>query len=59
MRKILILVIALITGVAVLAYVYFSQLNNENYAKDLALQSATNNAAVIFAFQVRALFLSR
>ncbi|MCZ4222290.1 DUF3352 domain-containing protein [Pedobacter rhodius] len=51
MRKILVLVITLITGVAFLAYIYFSKLNNENDAKDLALQSATNNAAIIFAFQ--------
>ncbi|KQS38120.1 hypothetical protein [Pedobacter sp. Leaf194] len=51
MRKILVLVIALTTGVAFLAYLYFSKLNNENNAKDLALQSATNNAAIIFSFQ--------
>jgi len=51
MRKILVLVIALITGVGFLTYLYFSKLNNENNAKDLALQSATNNAAIIFAFQ--------
>ncbi|MFC4210311.1 hypothetical protein ACFOWA_03905 [Pedobacter lithocola] len=51
MRKILILIIALTAGVAFLTYLYFSKLNNENNAKDLALQSATNNAAIIFAFQ--------
>ncbi|RNL56515.1 hypothetical protein [Pedobacter jejuensis] len=51
MRKILILIIALIAGVAFLTYLYFSKLSNENNAKDLALQSATNNAAIIFAFQ--------
>ena len=51
MKKILVLVIALITGVAFLTYLYFSKLNNENNIKDLALQSATNNAAIIFAFQ--------
>ncbi|GGI28567.1 DUF3352 domain-containing protein [Pedobacter mendelii] len=51
MRKILVLLIALIAGVAFMAYLYFSKLNNENNAKDLALQSATNNASVIFAFQ--------
>lgn len=51
MRKILFLVIALITGLAFLTYLYFSKLNNENTIKDLALQSATNNAAIIFSFQ--------
>ncbi|WP_316829799.1 DUF3352 domain-containing protein [Pedobacter aquatilis] len=51
MRKILALVIALTVGVAALAYLYFSKLNNDNNAKDLALQSATNNAPIIFAFQ--------
>jgi len=51
MKKILVLLIALITGVGFLAYIYFSKLNNENNAKDLALQSATNNAALIFAFE--------
>ncbi len=34
-----------------MAYLYFSKLSDENNAKDLALQSATNNAALIFAFQ--------
>ncbi|MFC3563054.1 hypothetical protein [Pedobacter jamesrossensis] len=51
MRKLLVLLIALITGVGFMAYIYFSKLNNENNAKDLALQSATNNAALIFAFE--------
>ena len=34
-----------------MAYLYFSRLNTENNAKDLALQSATNNAALVFSFQ--------
>lgn len=51
MRKILVLLIALITGVAFLTFLYFSKLNNENNIKDLALQSATNNAAILVAFQ--------
>jgi hypothetical protein len=51
MRKILVLLITLVTGVAIMVYLYFSKLNNENNAKDLALQSATNNAALIFSFQ--------
>lgn len=51
MRKIIVLLIALVTGIAIMVYLYFSKLNNENNAKDLALQSATNNAALIFSFQ--------
>ncbi|WP_421943382.1 hypothetical protein [Pedobacter sp.] len=51
MKKILVILIVLITGVGFMTYLYFSKLSNENNAKDLALQSATNNAALIFAFQ--------
>ncbi|MDN3588759.1 hypothetical protein QWY86_18905 [Pedobacter aquatilis] len=51
MKKILVILIVLVTGVAFMTYLYFSKLSNENNAKDLALQSATNNAALIFAFQ--------
>ena len=51
MKKIIILVIALFLGIAFMAFYYFSKLNNENNAKDLALQSATNNAAMVFSFK--------
>ena len=51
MKKIIILTIALFFGIAGMAYLYFSKLSNENNAKDLALQSATNNAAIVFSFQ--------
>ncbi|RZL57514.1 MAG: hypothetical protein EOO93_17915, partial [Pedobacter sp.] len=51
MKKIIILTIALFFGIAGMAYLYFSKLGNENNAKDLALQSATNNAAIVFSFQ--------
>ncbi|WP_231491974.1 hypothetical protein [Pedobacter sp. Leaf170] len=51
MKKILVILIILVTGVSFMAYLYFSKLNTENNEKDLALQSATNNAALIFAFQ--------
>ncbi|KLT67292.1 hypothetical protein [Pedobacter sp. BMA] len=51
MKKIIILVTALFLGIAFMAYYYFSKLNNENNAKDLALQSATNNAAMVFSFK--------
>jgi len=51
MKKILVILIVLITGVGFMTYLYFSKLSNENNAKDLALQSATNNAALLFAFQ--------
>ncbi|MBC6112027.1 hypothetical protein ACFOG5_00500 [Pedobacter fastidiosus] len=51
MKRIIILLTGLVIGVAAMAYVYFSKLNNENNAKDLALQSATNNAALLFSFQ--------
>ncbi|PWS29419.1 hypothetical protein DHW03_06270 [Pedobacter yonginense] len=51
MKRIIILLTGLVIGVATLAYVYFSRLSNENNAKDLALQSATNNAALLFSFQ--------
>ncbi|TCD08237.1 hypothetical protein EZ449_12570 [Pedobacter frigidisoli] len=51
MKKIIILVSVLFLSVAFMAYYYFSKLGTENEAKDLALQSATNNAAIVFAFQ--------
>lgn len=51
MKKIVILTSALFLGVALMAYLYFSRLGIENNAKDLALQSATNNAALVFSFQ--------
>ncbi|OWK70799.1 hypothetical protein [Pedobacter sp. AJM] len=51
MRKIIILVSVLLLGVASMSYLYFSKLGIENDAKDLALQSATNNAAILFSFQ--------
>ncbi|UKT65131.1 hypothetical protein [Pedobacter mucosus] len=51
MKKILILVTALFLGVTFMAYFYFSKLGIENDAKDFALQSATNNAALVFSFQ--------
>lgn len=51
MKKIVILTSALFLGVALMAYLYFSRLGIENDAKDLALQSATNNAALVFSFQ--------
>jgi len=51
MKKIVILTTALFLGVALMAYLYFSRLGIENNAKDLALQSATNNAALVFSFQ--------
>ncbi|MBB6238851.1 DNA-binding ferritin-like protein (Dps family) [Pedobacter sp. AK013] len=51
MKKIVILTGALFLGVAFMAYLYFSKLGTDNDAKDLALQSATNNAALVFSFQ--------
>ncbi|WP_406826243.1 hypothetical protein [Pedobacter sp. KACC 23697] len=51
MKKIIILTSALFLGVAFMAYLYFSKLGTDNDAKDLALQSATNNAALVFSFQ--------
>ncbi|MEH3114156.1 hypothetical protein [Pedobacter terrae] len=51
MKKIIILTSALFLGVASMAYLYFSKLGIENDAKDLALQSATNNAALVFSFR--------
>jgi len=51
MKKIAILTSALFLGVAFMAYFYFSKLGIDNDAKDLALQSATNNAALVFSFQ--------
>lgn len=51
MRKIIILVSVLLLGIVLMAYLYFSKLGVENDAKDLALQSATNNAAILFSFQ--------
>lgn len=51
MKRITILVSALFLAVAFMAYFYFSKLGTENDAKDLALQSATNNAALVFSFQ--------
>jgi hypothetical protein len=51
MKKIIILTSALFLGTAFMAYLYFSKLGIDNDAKDLALQSATNNAALVFSFQ--------
>lgn len=51
MKKIIILTAALFIGTVLMAYLYFSRLNTENNAKDLALQSATNNASLVFSFQ--------
>ena len=51
MRKIIILVSVLLLGIVSMSYLYFSKLGTENDAKDLALQSATNNAAILFSFQ--------
>ncbi|MDQ0638787.1 hypothetical protein QF042_002352 [Pedobacter sp. W3I1] len=51
MKKFVILTSALFLGVAFMAYLYFSKLGTDNEAKDLALQSATNNAALVFSFQ--------
>lgn len=51
MRKIIILVSVLLAGIVLMSYLYFSKLGTENDAKDLALQSATNNAALLFSFQ--------
>ncbi len=51
MKKIVILTSALFLGVAFMVYFYFSKLGIDNDAKDLALQSATNNAALVFSFQ--------
>jgi len=51
MRKIIILLVILVLGVAAMCFLYFSKLNKENDTKDLALLSATNNAAVLFSFQ--------
>ena len=50
MKKILVLVTALFIGIAFMAYYYFSKMGTENDAKDLALQSATNNAALVLSF---------
>ncbi len=51
MKRIIIIVTALFLGVVFMALFYFSKLGMENQAKDLALQSATNDAAIIFSFQ--------
>ncbi len=51
MKKIIIIVIVLTLSTFYLAYVYFSKLNTENNAKDFALQTASTNASMVFAFQ--------
>ncbi|MET4082891.1 hypothetical protein ABIB40_002855 [Pedobacter sp. UYP30] len=51
MKKIGIIIIVLALSVFYLAYVYFSRLDTENNAKDFALQTASTNAAMVFAFQ--------
>jgi len=51
MKKILVFIFVLLSAIAFMAYFYFSKLGTENNAKDLALQSATNNAAVVFSFR--------
>lgn len=51
MKRIIILVAVLFVGLALMTYLYFSKLGLDKNAKDLALQSATNNAALVFSFQ--------
>lgn len=51
MKKIVVIIIALILSIFYLGYEYFSKLNTENNAKDFSLQTATINAAVVFSFQ--------
>ncbi|TDG35861.1 hypothetical protein EZJ43_10925 [Pedobacter changchengzhani] len=51
MRKIIILLVVLVFGIAGLTYFYFSRLNSENDKNDTALLVATNQASIIFTFQ--------
>jgi len=51
MKRIIILVALLFVGLVLMTYLYFSKLGLDRNAKDLALQSATNNAALVFSFQ--------
>ncbi|RZK21264.1 MAG: hypothetical protein EOO86_01770 [Pedobacter sp.] len=51
MKKIIIIIITLLLGIILMTYLYFSKLGSENNAKDLALQCATNNAALVISFQ--------
>jgi len=51
MKKIIILIVALLVGIVFMTYLYFSKLGQENNAKDLALQCATNNASLVVSFQ--------
>ena len=51
MKKIIIIIITLLLGIILMTYLYFSKLGSENNTKDLALQCATNNAALVISFQ--------
>ncbi|MGY3052205.1 hypothetical protein ACVWYG_000392 [Pedobacter sp. UYEF25] len=51
MKKIGFTIIVLALSVFYLAYTYFSRLDTENNAKDFALQTASTDAAMVFAFQ--------
>lgn len=51
MRKIIILLIALVLGVVAMSYIYFSKMDKENDRIDLALQIASNGSSLIFSFQ--------
>ena len=51
MRRIYILLILLMFGVAGMAYLYFSNLNKEGSASDISLNLVSANAPIIFTFE--------
>lgn len=51
MKRIIILLVSLLLGIALLAYYYFSRLRIDNQAEEQVLQTATNQAAMVFSFK--------
>jgi hypothetical protein len=50
MRKITILITALIFGIGIMAYLYFSKLSDESNNNDLAIKAASQNACLVFSY---------
>lgn len=51
MKKIIALIITLITAIAFISYFYFSKLNTHNSSNDLVLRAASVNASIVFSFE--------
>lgn len=50
MKKLIIVLVALLAGISVMSYLYFSALNRENSANDLSLNVIATKSPIIFSF---------